>query len=332
MENIETLIKLFRQLGGTFDNAEIRYSKESGFYCHTLDPNQESHILCPADLLVEADDLDVNNNGLFISTKKKYGNKIDFLNKYFAFQFNESVLRFHTETKRQINTLSDKDLSLISTILPPELYKLKKYKGLTYEKERMIDTHKIIHCGKTVIMPFVTFLNYHKNGQPYNVEDDAISVKGKFNDEVSAKYNNNDTLMIAGSYGFITNTKFAYSMPVSYSMPDGTRIIINRCPDEATHIGNNRWKPLVEKKSGAIIISWFPLHLENAPRYPAIIAGIIASETNLSAEKLLLDIISLNLHALVPVAFQLKKSKNQFSQHMSNVAQRQLELIAGTRP
>lgn len=331
MGDIEKLIMQFRQFGGKFDNAILRHSEEAGFYCCTLDSNKNSNVFCPADLLVDLNDVDIDETGLFIAKPEKYGNKIEFLNTYFAFQFNQKVLNHYSEIKQQIKSLSDSDLSVISNLMAPDLYKLEQYKGFSYEKKRMLCSHRIEHCGKIVIMPFVTFLNYNKNGQAYNIKKDSISISGQFHDEIFAKYNDDDSLMMGTGYNFITDTPFAYSIPLSYPASNETRVIINRNTNESTHIGNGRWRPLVENKPGSVTISWFPLHLEGAPRYPALIARMIAAETNLSAEKLLIDIINFNLHALMPAAFELQKSDNLFAKHISAVAQRQLELIAATR-
>ena len=114
-------------------------------------------------------------------------------------------------------------------------------------------------------------------------------------------------------------------------MANGKKMIINRNPLEATPIGNGRWKPIIKEIEDAITLSWFPLYLEGAPVYPAIIARMVANEINLPAENILINIIKLNLYALVPAAFQLRDSENVFARFLGAAAQRQLETIAGTR-
>ena len=332
MKNIDELSVLFRQLGGQFDNVEVRHSKDAGCYCYTLDSNKNSIISCPASLLVDVDDLGINEDGLFITHPEKYGDNIDFLREYFAFHFNKAVVSQQTERKRQIDSLTDKDLSLISNIFPPGMYDLKKYNGLEYEKKRIIDCHNIVHLEKSVIMPFVSFVNYNKNGQSFNISNEKISISGKFSGEVFAKYNDDDVLRIATGYDFITDTKFIYSIPLNYQSANGKEMIINRRPFEAAHLGNGRWKPLIKETQKTITLSWFPLYLEGAPIFPAIIAKIVADEINLPAENILNNIIRLNLYALVPAAFQLRESENVFARYLGAVAQRQLETIAGTRP
>ena len=116
MKNIDELSVLFQQLDGKFENVEIRYSEDADYYCYSLNSNKNSIISCPASLLVDVDDIDINEEGLFISRPEKYGNKIDFLRKYFVFHFNKTVISQQTKREQHIDSLSDKDLSLISNI------------------------------------------------------------------------------------------------------------------------------------------------------------------------------------------------------------------------
>lgn len=331
MENIDGLVELFQNFGGKFENAALGYRDESGFYCYTLDSNQDTVISCPANLLVDILDVGVRNDGLFILNPEKYGSNMNFLEKYFAFHFNRAILNQHIEQKRQIDSLSSRDLSLISNVLPPDLYNLEDYGELEYAKKRVLDSHKIKHYGKSVLMPFVSFLNHDKNGLSFNTSKDEISISGRCDNEVFVEYNIGDVFLIGGAYGFITDTKVAYSLPVYFEMPNGTRVNIGRDLEKSSSNDKGRVRPIVEKKRGTVTISWFPLYLEGAPRYPAILARRIAAETNLSAEILLMDIFRLNLHVLIPAAFHLKNSENSFAKYVAIIAQRQLETIAGTR-
>ncbi len=331
LENIEELVALFQQLGGKFENSKVCYSKEAGYHCHSLNNKKNTVISCPSSLLVDINDIDINEDGLFIAHPEKYGNRITFLNKYFIFHYNKSVVTQQTYRKQQIESLSEKDLSIISDVFPPSLLDLKKYNNLEYEKKRIIDCHNIEHLGKKVIMPFVSFVNYNKNGRSFNKTADKISISGKFNGEIYAEYNYDDVLKIASGYGFITDTKYIYSIPITYPMINGKKIIINRDTHEAIQLGNGRWKPCVVVKKNSVTLSWFPLFLEGSPMYPATIAKIIAEEINIPAENLIYNIFRLNLHTLIPTAFQLKESKNTFARYLGAAAQRQLETIAETR-
>lgn len=280
---------------------------------------------------MDVDDVDINENGLFIKYTEKYENRVDFLNQYFAFQFNKKVVKYHIKRKHQIESLSNDDLSVISNISPPELYKLEGYDDLNYAKKRIIDCHNKLFNDRNVLMPFVTFVNYHKNGQSFKTSDENISISGKFKGEVFAKYNEDDVLRLGSGYDFITDTKYIYSIPLTYQMANGKKLIINRNPLDAVDLGNGRWKPLIKHQPNAVIVSWFPLYLENAPMYPAMIAKIIADEVNLPAENILHNIIKLNLHALVPAAIQLRESDNAYARFLGSLAQRQLETIAELR-
>jgi len=331
MEDIEELVELFRRSGGKFENAELGYREEDGFYVYTLDSNQDTVVSCPAHLLVDVDDVAVSPDGLFIINPDKYENNIVFLEKYFAFHFNRKMLNRYFEKKRQIDSLSSRDLSLISRIYPPD----QRWSGgggdLDFAKKKILDSHKIRYFGKKVLMPFVTFLNHANNGRLYDIKEDAISVSGKFSDEVFAVYNIGDVISFAAGYGFIADTIFAHSMPMTMRMPNGTKVIIAYKLMESTNTPDGfRW-PLVHKEWGTITISWFPLYFEKVPQYPAKVAQMVARETGLSAEIILNDVFQFNLNALVPVAFQLKESDNPYARLAAAAAQRQLEIIGGTR-
>ncbi len=331
LKKIEELIVQFQQSGGVFENAEVRYYEDSGYGCHSLNNKKNTIISCPASLLVDVNDIDINENGLFISKPDKYGERIDFLNNYFRFHFNKNVVLQQNERKYEIGCLSDKERSLISDIYPPDLLELKKYNSLEYEKKRIIDSHNIGHLEKKVIMPFVSFVNYNKNGCSFNISDDKISISGKFNGEILAKYNDDDALKIASGYNFITDTKYIYSIPLAYQMMNGKKLVINRDTHEGLQLGNGRWKPGIKIQRNSITLGWFPLYMEGSAVYPATIAKIIADEIKIPAENLLYNVIRLNLHALVPAAFQLQKSKNGVAKFLGAAAQRQLEIIAGSR-
>lgn len=331
LEDIDELIIQFRQLGGIFENTEVRFSEDLGYHCYSADSKKNSIISCPASLFVDIDDLGITENGLFISTPEKHNQYTDFLDKYFALQFNRDVVAGHSDIKRQINSLSDDDLSLISDIFPPVLLDLDKYTGLEFEKKRILDSHNIKHRGKSIIMPFVSFVNYSKNGRSFNVQDDKISISGKFNGEILAKYNDDDVLKIASGYHFITDTQYIYSIPLSYQMINGKKLVVNRNTLEGVQLDNGRWKPVINNTDNCVTLSWFPLYMEGAPLYPAAIAKMIADEIQVPAENLIYNILKLNLHALVPAAFKLRESENDFARFLGAAAQRQLETIAATR-
>jgi len=58
---------------------------------------------------------------------------------------------------------------------------------------------------------------------------------------------------------------------------------------------------------------------------------MVANEAGLSAAGFLYRVFRDNLNTLTLVAFQLRESENPFAQLAAKAAQRQLELIGGTR-
>jgi len=336
MKNMEEqktveLIELFRKYGGKFENIVLGYSEESGFYCHTSNSNQNTIVSCPANLLVDCSDVGMNQDGLFIANPDKYKNSMEFLEKYFAFHFDKTMLNLYLEKKIQIDSLSNMEMSLVSRVFPLSMDKSGKLEKLEFARRQILNSHNIGYFGRNVLMPFVTFLNHDKNGRPYAVTKKTVSVSGKFSNEVFAVYNSWDVLMIAHTYGFTTDTRFAYSIPLSHDLPNGKKIIINRSLKDSTTTEDNLPRPLIQKIGSAITVSWFPLFIDGHPTYPARIAQLVAAEIGLTAEGLLYDIFRYNLNALVPAAFQLSKSKNQYAQQAGAAAQRQLEVISGTK-
>jgi hypothetical protein len=331
MEGIEELIELFRKSGGKFENIALGYREESGYYCYTLDRNQNTIVSCPAHFLVDVDDVGISQDGLFIANPEKYGNNMEFLEKYIAFHFNRKMLDRYIEKKRQIESLSSRDLSLISRIQLPELHFSRKYGDLEFAKYLMLRSHKIEYHEKEVLMPFVTFLDHSKNGRPYELKKDAISVSGKFSDEVFAVYNTGDALTFASAHGFITESRFAFSIPIMKVIPNRTRVSIYRKIFESIKTREGFLLPLVHKGRDIVTISWFPLYIEGDPEYPARVARMVAHETGQSAESILYEVFHINLKVLLPAAFQLRESDNPYAQLIAIAAQRQLEVIGGNR-
>jgi len=177
----------------------------------------------------------------------------------------------------------------------------------------------------------MSFLNHAKNGMPFHIKEKAITASGKFSEEVFAKYNTGDVVLIAGMYGFIDDTSFAYSLPMATAAPNGTRAAITRRPRKSTTTVEGFQWPLIHKDRGTVTISWFPLYFEGDPLYPARVAQMVAYETGTSAEKFLYGVFRANLNVLVPVAFQLRESENPYARLAAAAAQRQLEVIGGTR-
>lgn len=330
MQDIENLINEFRQHGGKFENVALGYQKSSGYYLYTLDKEQEVVVSCPASLLVDISDIGINENGLFIDHTDKYKDSIKFLEKYFAFHFNSKILNYYIDKKRQIESLSNHDLSLISKIFKPEVYSTAKNGNLIYAKRQIIKSHHIGYFGKNVIMPFVTFLNFSKNGRPFQTDKNAISVSGKFPDEVSVEYNYCDTMMIAGQHGFITDTRFAYSIPVEIMMPNGLKVIINRNLHEAKASSDGHPYPIVKNTKDTVIISWFPLYIEKHPLYLAKVSQMMATATGVSAENFFQSVLQLNIKTLRPLGNELNKSKNAFSKVLAASIQNQIYHITKT--
>ena len=332
MEGTEELIALFRRYGGTFNNMGLGYREESGYYCFPLDSSQDTLVACPACLLVAIKDVGINEDGLFIVNPNNYSGRMEFLEEYFAFHFNSRMVNQYIDRKQQIDALSSVELSLIAQFYPPHAYETGNCTDLEYAKRQIINAHKLQYRGQHVLMPFVTFLNHAKTGGRYNINENGVSVSGRFNDEVFAVYNTSDVILLASNHGFVTDTRFAYSVPMTKVTRTGTRVAITRKPRLKTFSPEGYQWPLLEKDRGTLTLSWFPLYFERDPLYPARVARMVADEINQPAEEFLYEVFRANLGVLTTAAMQLGNSDNPFAQLAGAAAQRQLEVVGGTRP
>ena len=327
MKKIDSLIKLFRKFEGKFENAELAYNEQCGFYCYTHDSSLVSIVSCPSNLLVDIDDVGISEEGLFVSGADKYGSNMVFLEKYFSFHFGKRMVSQYVELENQIGSLSQEDTVFISKVFPPYAYTTNTDKKLECVKNRIINAHKINYMGRKVLMPFVTFLNYSKNGRPYRVSDKGISVSGKFENEIAAYYSYLDTLAIACEYGFVAATDQIYSIPLKMNMRDDTTVIISRHPNQSASTSEGYPRPLVKKENNIVYISWFPLYIEGHPEYPASVSEMIANETGLPADRLIKRIFEINFRELKPAEQHLRNSLNPFSRMVASAALVQLKVF-----
>lgn len=331
MGTIQELTETFQNFGGRFENVALGHGEDRGYYLYTLDTEKDIFVSCPDDLFVNRDDIGISKSGLYITRPENYANRIDFLQEYFAFHFNRKVMEHYLAKRHLINSLPKKDITLISKIFPTEWKSAAGLSALEYVKNQIIRSHVIRYAGNNIIMPFMSFINHHKYGIPFNDKEGAISICGKFSDEVYAVYNDSDSILFSCLHGFATDTRFAYSVPAANTLPNGIRLVINRNINEKSHNADGAPIPIVKKNQNTITISWFPLHIENFPDFPAQVAQMIAIETGLSAEMILQGIIHANYTLLQEVFLKLGKSKNAFSRMVTAAVEKQLNHFTITK-
>ena len=332
MEDILELVDAFRQCGGQFENVALSHSEASGFYLYALDTEKDVLVSCPASLLVNIGDVAVNKEGLFIANPENYKSNIDFLEKYFSFHFNKKRMKYYFEKRWQIKSLSRKDVSLISQVLDEDQYTIGEYNTVQkYVKRKMVESHSIRFYNKNVFMPMMSFLNHSIDGRGFDIKESGISISGKFSGEVFAFYCYMDTMMMAGQYDFVTNSKCVYAVPATKILPNGARLVINRYPHKSISSSGGLRKPIIQKDQNLVTLSWFPLYLDQLPEYPIEIAQELTEVAGMPADELFRSILEDNCNLLQKVAVELKKSENSFSQLIAKAAQMQLEIITGTR-
>ncbi len=248
-DDLVKLITLFCEHGGRLENMTIGYRQESGYNCSVIDSHHNATVFCPADLLVDVDDISISEAGLFIARPENYASNIGFLEKYFSFHFDERMVGKFLEEKRQIDSLSEHEKLLLKRINLPNVIDGMD-EELEYVKYRIIQSYQITSepLVKKVIMPFVSLLNHDRDGAGFDVNKNGVTVSGKFDGEVFAHYQMGDVLMFLWGYGFVTDTMFIYSLPMRITFPNGISLQINNDISKFKRIDNKfRW-PVVKNK------------------------------------------------------------------------------------
>lgn len=332
MNDISRLIEPFRRNGGVFDNMTIGYRQDSGYYCASIDSTRPATVFCPTGLMVDIEDIGINEAGFFITRPENYAGHGEFLQEYLAAHFDAGLVEKLLEEKRQIEALSPDERQLLGRINLPHP-DATTGDGLEYARQRIFQSHQLIAgpLGKRVIVPFVSLLNHAMNGSRIGFNENGATVSGSFSGEVFAYYNIGDVLMLLWGYGFVTDTVFAYSLPMQVRLPDGTSLRISNNITKFSTTANGFRRPLEEKSGGVINVSWFPMYFREDPWYPAALAASLADEYSFSAEQLLYSMLRFNLNTLLPIAFSLKNSGNSYLQLVATGVERQLALIGGLR-
>ena len=327
VENLNKLIVLFRELGGVVKNVSIEYKEEYGYFCSVIDHNRKASVFCPSHLLVDVNDIGINDTGLYIKNPKKYKNSIKFLEKYFSFHFNKSLVEKFIEEKHQINSLSNIERQLLAKINLPDVVEGLESE-LEYVKYRIFQSYQITsESSKKVIMPFVSYLNHDRDGTAFKVNKKGISVSAQPNNELLAHYHMGDVLMFLRSYGFVTDTMFIYSLPMLLQLPNGLTLKVDRDISKFKLIdGKVRW-PIVEKNNNIINISWLPLFYKNDPLYPVKIVGSLSRDFNVPAEFIMYSAFLFNLNTLLPIVFSLRESDNSYLKTVVSGVEKQLSLM-----
>jgi len=332
-EELVKLLDLFRENGGIFDNMTIGYREESGYYCSVINGHHNAKVFCPTHLLVDINDIGINETGLFIARPEKYADNIGFLERYFAFHFGEKLVNELLEEKQQIDSLSENEKLLLQKVGLPDLPNIIDgiNENLEYVKYRILQSYEITFgpLNKMVIMPVVSFLNHDQNGSVFEINNNGITVSGKFNGEVFAFYNMSDVLMFLQRSRFVTDTRFIYSMPMQIIWPNGKTLYINRDVSKSRIIDGKFMWPEVGTKDTVINVSWFPMYFKQGPRYPSRFAASLAHELSIPAEVILHQVFRNNLNTLLPIVFSLQDSENSYIQMVVSGVKRQLELIGG---
>lgn len=316
-DTLPELVDAFRAAGGVMDNLTVRHTPDRGFCCFVTDPASEARVFCPQHLLVRVEHIGIDETGLKITERAAYGAHIDLLDRYFSLHFGRHLVEAFLAEKAQIDALTERERKLLSVISLPEIDE-GIVTDLDYARARILASHYLgsKHLGGRVVMPFVTFLNHDRDGQPFVESGQGIGLSGRFAGEAYACYHHDDSLAMLRDHGIGAASRFSYSLPMIINLPGGRQLRIKREHKASTTTPEGHPWPLLETSDTLITLSWFPLYFRHGPRFPARVARYLAETCNLPGELVMHAVYSYNFGQLFHLSSALRHSENPYVQRL----------------
>lgn len=331
LAEVPRLLADFRAHGGVFDNLQVCFDPDRGLHLRVVDADAEVRLFCPDALLIDATHTRITPEGMRLAATRSRDARSDFMDRYLAFQFGPYAVARWLEEKAAVDALTPRERALLALLELPHAH-ADASDPLCYVHARMLATNKLGLAGqhRSVLMPFAGFMNHDRDGVPFRAEPDGIHVRGRFSGEVLACYHANDTLALTLDHLLAAPSRFAYSLPMFVDVPDGRRLRIERdCTRNAQTREGHPW-PLVEQSDSEIRVSWFPLHFDDGPRYPARFARYLAQNFGLPGELVLQAVYRFNFGRLCYLTSQLRSSANPYVQRLLTGVEAHLLLCTGS--
>lgn len=299
----ETLVEEFRTFGGTADNV-IQREGEFGLGLFPIDPSKPVELRVPDQLLVATDNLELINGEVVLKDESSYPN--GFGNWYRRFQAEYS---WGAEAKNSIETF---EKGLIS--LPDDVRKLlnnlglplqdDRFPGINEEQEifkRFILTRQINRKGGLFLMPMIELVNHSPKHSSWQMNEDNISISGKYENEILVRYSVSDPLRRFFQYGFNCKEPTAFSLDVTINHKGETILVKGG-------INFEHLKPFkISKHDSKLLIDRPSLGSHNQPRMPrTMFRQSTASLKEVNSDELFDQIHRINRLAIVRVIKMLE--------------------------
>ena len=326
--NVENLFSLFEKNGGIAKNITVD-SNEYGRGIFVLNKFKRIEIFLPSHLLIESSKIIFSKNlelklsknlNLNSSVKEFY----DFYFKYFG--FNNEIKLSISNFYNQLNELSFKLKEALSFNFESYVFNTK-----LNDNELLkiyLNSRQINFKEKPHFMPIIELINHSNNGANYNFSN-GISVKGNFEEEVFANYNNEiDSFDFFQNYKFYSKQKIALSCKLKINYKN-KQISVER-KNREYEIINGIKVPIVSYLNNTITFSQINItnSIKKKQYREFLINKLVKFSLSISQVNEFFDgLIVHNLSILNNIIKECEKNKSFFSSQIIKIAKNQISSI-----
>jgi hypothetical protein len=226
---ISELLSQFRALGGIAENISIRQCAH-GHGLFAVNPNQPVRLVTPVQLLISPTLLRVTSDG-HIKVKSASGLSVAVTAFHEHYQrtlsWGAGGLGYINQHRQQLCALSDSLKTFLQILGCRDDLSLQLTPREAFHRHCI--SRQISVQGVSMLMPMLELANHSDEGAPYVVMQDGVSLSGKFDDEVVARYRHHmDAFHFFFNYHFAKPSRTTLSCDVKIDIPGFRSLRISR--------------------------------------------------------------------------------------------------------
>jgi len=319
------LIEGFKSFGGVASNIVQRKGRH-GLGLFPIDPNQIVKLHIPKSLLVSTNNLELREGKVVIKDKSVHPE--GFADWYEKFQADFSwgaeaqpnIQNFESELQNLPNNVLNhlQALGLIN-----QKVRFSSKENLENIFERFILSRQIFWNDKCVLMPIIELVNHSPAESGFIVNDQGISIGGKYSDEVLVRYSNCDPLRRFIQYGFVCKERLGFSLNVNV-VHNGKKIAVKG------GINKEPLKPAsINVEQNIITINQPLLGSFDNPKYPKMLfQKTVEQVCGINSDELFEQIYRSNRLELISIIKKTVNIKGDFIIDFQESCFQQLEAIS----
>lgn len=303
------LLEQFKRFGGQAENI-AQQNGPYGLGLFPIDSNEEVNLLVPKNLLVPADNIELEDGEVVIrdhnSFPKGYG---EWFRRY------QALFSWGAEGEASVtdfeNGLQNLPVNVKSEMIKLGLYQPDQRMPCGNRREsilrRFLNCRCLVRKGQLLVMPILELVNHSPLAANWETHSDGnIGVSGRRGGEILVKYSNSDSMQRLMAYGFNCREPMAFSLHISVQHR-GQSIKIQGG-------GGRRWfqSPMVKYKGDTLVIQQPLLGFSQGPKLAkSLFLMAFQDFSNVDATELFEQIHQANTLALVDLLRLLDKQTGE---------------------